>query len=313
VKEIRESVKDILLLDAGDVFFNKYIGPVQENQLKMATGKANLFIESLNLMGYDALGVGDDDLTLGKNFLVELSTKANFRFLSSNLLDAESKKPIFQPYLIKEVNGIRIGFFSLISPDVFSGTQDARLKGLTIQNPVETAQRIVKELKPSTDLVILLSHLSYPKDTELAQTVSGIHIIVGGHSGVNLAYPPVMKDTVILHTPMKGMYAGRFDLIFKNGGAGFYNIAAKRSLENNLANLKRRMDAKEPQKIEKEQYQRMVADSERSIKQLEGKNEFSNTILPLANQTKEDPQISKWIEDYKTTFPEPEKPSPPKP
>jgi 2',3'-cyclic-nucleotide 2'-phosphodiesterase (5'-nucleotidase family) len=279
----------------------------------MIYGKASLFVESLSLMGYDALGIGDDDLTLGKDFLIELSKKAKFPFLSSNLLDGESKKPVFQSHLIKEVNGIRVGIFSLISADAFSGPQDARLKGLTLQNPVETAQRIVKELRPNTDLIVLLSHLSYPKDVEMVQNVSGIHIIVGGHSGVNLAYPPVMKDTVILHTPMKGMYAGRLDLTFKNGESGFYNIAAKRSLENNLANLKRRMDAKEPQKTEREQYQKMIADAERSIKQLEGKNEFSNVILPLSDQIKEDPQITKWIEDYKSTFQEPEKSSPPKP
>lgn len=310
---MREGAKEVLLLDAGDVFFNKYIGPVQENQVKMVSAKANLFVESLNLMGYDALGIGDDDLTLGKDFLIELSKKAKFPFLSSNLLDAESKKPVFQPYLIKEVNGIRFGLFSLLSPEVFYGPTDSRLKGLTLQSPAETAQRIIRELKPNTDLVILLSHLSYPKDTELAQTVSGIHFIAGGHSGVSLAYPPVIKDTVILHTPMKGMYAGRCDLTFREGASGFYNIAMKRSLENNLVNLKRRMDAKESPKMEKEQYQKMVADAERSIKQFDGKNEFTNVLLPLLTQTKEDPQISKWVEEFKTSFPEPEKPSPPKP
>lgn len=278
----------------------------------MITAKARLFIESLKLMGYDALGIGDDDLTLGKDFLIELSKRAGFPFLSSNLMDAESKKAVFQSYCIKEVNGIRIGIFSLISPDIFSGPQDPRLKGLIIQNPVETAQRIVKKLKSNADLVILLSHLSYPKDMEMAQTVPGIHMIVGSHSGVSLAYPPVMKDTVILHTPMKGMYAGRFDLTFSSGESGFYNIALKRSLESNIAALKLRMNAKEAQKTEKDQYQNIIGDTERSIKQLEGKNEFSNAILPLADQFKEDPQISRWIEDYRTSFPEPEKSSPPK-
>jgi 2',3'-cyclic-nucleotide 2'-phosphodiesterase (5'-nucleotidase family) len=278
----------------------------------MVTAKAHLFIESLNLMGYDSLGVGDADLALGKDFLVDLAKKAKFPFLSSNLVDSESKKPVFQSSIIKEVNGIRIGIFSLISPDAFSGSEDPRLKGLTIQNPVETAQRMTKELKANADLVILLSHLTYPKDMEMAQTVTGIHLIVGGHSGVSLAYPPVMKDTVLLQTPIKGMYAGRLDLTYYGSESGFYNIATKRSLESNLANLKLRMNGKDTQKTGKEQYQKLIGDTERSIKQFEGKNEFSNAILPLANQIKEDPQIAKWIEEYKTAFPEPEKSSPPK-
>ena len=278
----------------------------------MVTAKANLMLESLSLMGYDALGIGDDDLTFGMEFLGELSKKAPFPFLSSNLVDAESGKPVFQSSLIKEVNGLKVGIFSLLAPDAFSGPQDPRLKGLTLQNPIETAQRIARELKPNTDLIILLSHLGYPKDVEMAQTVPGIHIIVGGHSGVSLTYPPIIKDTVILQSPMKGMYFGQFELTFFSGSAGFYNTATTRSLENNLSNLRSRSNRKEAPKTEREQYQRMIGDAERSIKQMEGKNQFSNAIFPLSDQIKEDPRGLKLLEDFKTHFQEPDKTSPPK-
>ena len=122
----------------------------------MATDKAHLIIESLNLMGYDAVGIGDDDLGLGKEFLLEISKKANFPFLSSNIVDEESGKLLFQSYLIKEINGLRIGIFSLLLPDLLSGPSDPRRKGLNIHPPVETAQNIVKELQPKTDLILLL-------------------------------------------------------------------------------------------------------------------------------------------------------------
>ena len=278
----------------------------------MVSAKANLMLESLSLMGYDALGIGDDDLTLGKEFLSELSKKAPFPFLSSNLMEAESGKLFFQSTLIKEVSGLKVGIFSLLSPDVFSGSQDPRLKGLTLQNPIETAQRIARELKPNTDLIILLSHLGYPKDVEMAQTVPGIHIIVGSHTGVSLTYPPIIKDTIILHSPVKGMYFGQFELAFSNGEAGFYNSATTRSLENNLSNLRLRSNRKEAPKTEKEQYQRSIGEAERSLKQMEGKNQFSNTLFPLTDQIKEDPQVLKLLEDFKRHFQEPDKTSPPK-
>lgn len=268
----------------------------------MVTAKANLMIEALNLMGYNAMGIGDDDLTLGKEFLISLSKKATFPFLCSNLVDGESGKPVFQSYIIKEVNGLRVGIFGLISPDTFSGPQDPRLKGLTIQNPVETAQRIVKELKPNTDLIILLSHLSYPKDSEMAQAAPGIQIIVGSHTGVSLTYPPIVKDTVILHTPPRAMFSGRFALAFLSNDAGFYNVSTKRSFENNLTNMKLRLNTKETSPAEKEQYQRLIGDIERSLKQLQGKNEFSNFIIPLNELFKEQPEISKLIEDFNKTF-----------
>jgi 2',3'-cyclic-nucleotide 2'-phosphodiesterase (5'-nucleotidase family) len=279
----------------------------------MVTAKANLMVESLNLMGYDAIGIGDDDLTLGKEFLVELSKKAKFPFLSSNLMDAESGKPLFQSYLIKEINGLKVGIFSLLSPDTFAGSQDPRIKGLTLQNPAETAQRIIRELKPNVDLIILLSHLSYPKDVEMAQIVPGIQIIVGGHSGVNLISPLIIKDTVILHTPMKGMSAGRLNLDFYGSESGFYNVSTKQSLETNLTRSKLQLNAKETSPAEKEKYQRGIGDIQKSLKQLEGKNSFSNTISALSGQFKEDSQVSTLIEDFKKNFPEPDKPSPPKP
>jgi len=268
----------------------------------MVTAKATLMVEALNLMGYNAMGIGDDDLTLGKEFLISLSKKANFPFLCSNLVDGETGKPVFQSHIIKEVNGLRVGIFGLISPDTFSGPQDPRLKGLTIQNPVETAQRIIKELKPNTDLIILLSHLSYPKDSEMAQAAPGIQIIVGSHTGVSLTYPPIVKDTVILHTPPRAMFSGRFALAFLSNDAGFYNVSTKRSFENNLTNMKLRLNTKETSPAEKEQYQRLIGDIERSLKQLQGKNEFSNFIIPLNELFKEQPEISKLIEDFNKTF-----------
>jgi 2',3'-cyclic-nucleotide 2'-phosphodiesterase/3'-nucleotidase len=98
---VRGSEKGILLLDSGDLLFKKYLSPLPENEVKGMVEKANLIIESFNLMGYDAIGIGDDDLTLGKEFLLDISKKANFPFLSSNLYDEATGKTLFQSSLIK--------------------------------------------------------------------------------------------------------------------------------------------------------------------------------------------------------------------
>jgi len=278
----------------------------------MAADKAHLIIGSLSLMGYDALGIGDDDLTLGKEFLLEISKKANFPFLSSNIYDEASDKPLFQPYLIKEINGLRIGIFSLLSPDLFLGQSDPRRKGIVVRPPAEIAQNMVKELQPKTDLIILLSHLGYPKDMELARTVPGIHLIAGSHDGLNLVNPPVIKNTIILQTPPKGMYAARLDLTLVNGESGFCNVATKRSMENNLNNLKKRLNATEPSEAEKAQLQKSKEEIERGLKQFQGKNEFTNTIFPLSANIKDYPEILKMIEEYKSKYPEAPKPIAPK-
>jgi 2',3'-cyclic-nucleotide 2'-phosphodiesterase (5'-nucleotidase family) len=272
--------------------------------------KANLIIESFNLMGYDAIGIGDDDLTLGKEFLLEISKKANFPFLSSNLLDEASGKTLLQSSVIKEIKGLRIGIFSLLSPDFFTNPSDPRRKGLNIQSPIETAQAMIKELKPKTDLIILLSHLGYGKDVELARAVQGINIIVGGHTGINVTYPPP-SNTIIVQTGSRGMFGGKLDLLFSNHEPIFYNSAKKISLENALNHVNQRLTVKETPEAEKVRLQRTKEETERALKQLRG-NQFTNQILSLQQQMKEDPDIKKLVEAYKAKAQTTENPVSPK-
>jgi 5'-nucleotidase/UDP-sugar diphosphatase len=309
VKEVRESSRGLLVLDAGDLLFRKFSSPFPENEIKTANEKANLIVKSLNLMGYDAVGVGDDDLSLGKEFLLEISKKAKFPFLSSNLIDEESEKHLFLPYLLKEVNGLKIGIFSLLSPDSFLGQGDPRKKGLIFKSPVETAQSLVKELQPKVDLIILLSHLGYPKDMELAQTVLGIHCIIGSHTGINFPNPPIINNkTIVLQTSSKGMYAGRLDLTLYNQEPTFYNTTVKKSMEQNLKSLDSRLKEVKASEAEKAQWSRLKEDIERNIKQLDGKNELTNVIFPLNEQMKNHPDIEKMIEAYRSKLMEMVKP-----
>jgi 2',3'-cyclic-nucleotide 2'-phosphodiesterase (5'-nucleotidase family) len=302
VKEIREKEKEILVLDAGDLLFKKFTNPIPEHELKMVTEKARLIIESFNLMGYNALGIGDDDLTLGKEFLLEISKKVNFPFLSSNIFDEASEKLLFQPYIIKQINALRIGMFSLLSPDLFLGQSDPRRKGIVVRPAVEVAQKIIKELQPKTDLIILLSHLSYQKDVEFAQTVQGIHLIVGSHTGMNLVYPQILKNSVILQTSPKGMYTGRLDLTLTTNETSFYNLATKRTIENQLLNLKNRLNSPQIAEAEKAQLQKSTEKIEQDLKQFHGKNEFTNMILPLTETMKDHPEILKMVNEFKSKY-----------
>jgi 5'-nucleotidase len=275
-------------------------------------GKAHLIIECLNLMGYDAMGIGDDDLALGKEFLLEISKKANFPFLCSNLLDEASGKTLFQTSLVKEINGLRIGLFSLLSPDFFSNPSDPRKKGLNFRSPIETAQAMVRELKPKTDLIILLSHLGYAKDIEFAQRVQGINVISGGHTGINLPYPPVIKNVIILQTASRGMFGGRLNLLFYNNEPVFYNSATRISLENNLNRYNERLSSNGIPEVERTQLRKAKEEAERTLKQLRGKNQFMNQITALHEQMKDDPDIGKMIEAYKAKTQATETPTTPK-
>jgi len=291
-------------LDAGDLFFKKFSTPYPENEIKGRAEKARLILKSFDLMGYHAIGIGDDDLSLGKKFLIDLSKLSHIPFLSSNVRDEDSGKPLFQRHIIKEVNGLKIGIFSLLSPDMFLGLSDPRRKGLIFQDPFQTAQEIIGELGPQTDFIILLSHLSYPKDVELAQKISGVHIIIGGHTGVDLTNPPVIKNTIIVQNSSKGMYARKLNFTFLNKEAAFYNVTTKHTYERNLAKLRQQLSSVQASEAEKNQWQRAVENIKRTLQQFEQRNSFAITSFPLGEAVKDYPDIKKMVDDYKSKFPE---------
>jgi len=302
MKDLRQSGKNLLVLDAGDLLFNKYSAPIPERESREATQKALLIIDAFNVMGYDAMGIGDDDLSLGKDFLLKASKKAKFPILSSNVFDEASGRPLIQSSVIKEMAGLRIGIFSLLSQEVFHGSFDPRREGLVIQPPVETAQNMVKELGSKVDLIVLLSHLGYPKDVELAQTVSGIDIIAGGHTGINLTNPPVFNNTLIVQNASKGMYGTKLDTTLLARGNTFYNVATKRSVENNLRDLKQRLTSMNASDTQRDQWSRAKESAERSLQQLEGKNPFTQLSSPLNDGIKDDPEMKKMIEAFKNAI-----------
>ena len=208
----RETRRESLLLDSGDLFFDRYRKEIRAEAVTAQSEKAHLILKCYNLLGYDAMGIGDDDLSLGKDFLVDLSKNAGFPFISSNLMDKETGEALFKTHVIKETWGLRIGIFSLLSPYFFSGESDPRTRGIVFREPFEEAKRILGKIRPETDLVVLLSHLGYTADIELAGTVPGIDVILGAHSGLSLPYPIRIKDTIIVRVGSKGLHVGELHL-----------------------------------------------------------------------------------------------------
>jgi 2',3'-cyclic-nucleotide 2'-phosphodiesterase (5'-nucleotidase family) len=212
VQSARKTRKESLLLDSGDLFFDRYRKEIRAEDVTAQSEKAHLILKCYNLLVYDAMGIGDDDLSLGKDFLVDLSKNAGFPFISSNLMDKETGEALFKTHVIKETWGLRIGIFSLLSPYFFSGESDPRTRGIVFREPLEEAKTILSKIRPEADLVVLLSHLGYTADIDLAETLPGIDVIVGGHSGRSLSYPMRIRDTIIVQVGSKGLHVGELHL-----------------------------------------------------------------------------------------------------
>jgi len=197
-----------LLLDAGDFFQGTPEGD-------FTGGEA--MIKVMNELGYDALTIGNHEYDQGKENVERLAKMAQFPFLSANIIDERTGKRVkyAKPYIIKEIRGIRFAIFGLTTPTSIC-------EGLRFEEVVPSAGECLKELGEKADIIIALTHLGFDEkeeeevtDYQLAEEVSGIDIIFGGHYERELD-PPVISPqykTIICQTKGLGAYLGRLDLV----------------------------------------------------------------------------------------------------
>lgn len=216
INKIRYEQENVLLLDAGDVFqgtpwFDVYGGSVD--------------FELMTQIGYDAMAMGNHEFDRGLDGFADAAKKAGFPILAANYLARDTPiNPFLQDQIVKEFQGFRIGIFGLGIK--LNGVVDPSLSGeVRSFDPVRTAERSVESLRNfyDCDYTICLSHLGYKQelggigDEMLARAVSGINLIIGGHTHTFMDEPVPVKNpsgntTWISQMGHSGIRLGRIDL-----------------------------------------------------------------------------------------------------
>jgi 5'-nucleotidase len=172
--KMRSAHPELLLLHAGDavqgtLYFSLFNGVVD--------------YEFLNLLGIDAMTFGNHEFDRGAGPISEWIALSRFPWLSANIDFAGEPTiaPLVKPCLIREIKGEKVAVIGVTTEDTPRITMDA---GKAVFNDaVASARRQVEALTAAgVNKIILLSHLGYQQDKELAALVSGIDVIVGGHS-----------------------------------------------------------------------------------------------------------------------------------
>lgn len=222
VEEIRQAKmsegEPVLLLDAGD-----FLGGSPFAWLALRGYAAELTI--MQEMGYDAVAIGNHEYDYGPDVLAQYLLKARYPeahretlVLASNT-EAPPGHPLAAQSLFMDTamyeleNGLKIGIFSLIGED--AALVIGEPGDLEFLDQHDVARRMVDELKQrGADVVVAITHSGVAEDQELAREVSGIDVIVGGHSHTALHEPVLVGDTVIVQAGSLGMYLGRLELSY---------------------------------------------------------------------------------------------------
>jgi 5'-nucleotidase / UDP-sugar diphosphatase len=179
VKQHEAENVNTLLLDAGDTF---------HGQTFATLSKGESIAKVLNAVGYDGLAAGNHDFNFGYERLLELSKIVNFPVLSANVVFEETGEYVLPPFMIKEVDGIKLGFFGLSTPETHYKTHPKNVEGLKFTDPVAASKKMVAELSAlNVDAIIAVSHLgtdasSTDTSIKVAEGAEGIDLIIDGHS-----------------------------------------------------------------------------------------------------------------------------------
>ncbi len=204
----KSSTNPVITLDAGALLFKST--RLTLNRVPQEKATAEGIVKAYNMIGYDAVGIGMNELAAGLAFLKELAAQASFSWISSNLVDKSSLQAIFKEHLILSAGSIKVGVIGLTNPQGQSLLAEKHhVKILSWQKSLPS---ILQSINDKADLIVLLSNLSNADNKEIAQKHPEIQIILqSGVSRSNLR-PTPLNNTILTQSEKQGKYVGIMDI-----------------------------------------------------------------------------------------------------
>ncbi|MBY7143995.1 bifunctional metallophosphatase/5'-nucleotidase [Virgibacillus sp. NKC19-3] len=238
-----ETNESCWLIDIGDHVDR--VHPIAEAFM----GRANVAL--MNDVGYDLVTLGNNEgITLGHDELFHLYDDATFQVVCANLHSMNNDEPDWlQPTVnIHSVGGVKVGVIGLTAP--FNAFYE--LLNWHVAPPYKTLEKYVNQLKQTTDIIILLSHLGLNEDQEIARRFKAIDVIIGGHTHHLLRTGEHINNTVITAAGKHCAFVGevmltwdhtRQELVKKEAyTTDITHIAKDMQTEQNLYELEERAD-----------------------------------------------------------------------
>ena len=213
VDKYRSENPNTLLLDAGDAVHGTTFATLVRGES---------IVQVMNEIGYQAMVPGNHEFNYGSERLIELAKMMKFPMLSANVKKKDGTR-IFEPYLIKEVDGVKIGIIALTTPETMYKTNPKNVEGLQITDPSAEAKVLVNEIRSKVDVVVVLGHLgqdvsSTDTSFKIVKEVPGIDVFIDGHSHTVLKNGLVSDHgTLIASAGEYTNYVGVIDLWVDGG------------------------------------------------------------------------------------------------
>ncbi len=216
--------KNVLVLDAGDFW---------QGTLYFSSGRETFALELERAMPYDAITLGNHEFDLGCKAAADYIARLGKPVVAANILrnkDCPLSKAPFVPYIIRSFDGVRVAVIGLANDEVLEISKACPHTQFIERK--EALQKAVHELqRQGIEHIIVLSHIGYEADMELARSVSGVDLFVGGHTHSVLGkhpasegpYPSIIESadgsrSLVVQAGLAARFAGSLTLTFDEKG-----------------------------------------------------------------------------------------------
>src|ERR1041384_2463301 len=198
VKEARKNDPDLMLVDSGDTIQGT---PLEYFHNRRNNTPPDPMMLAMNALKYDSMTVGNHEYNFGLQVLNKARSEAKFPFLSGNTYDTGTSNTHYKPYIVKEVQGVRIGVLGLTTPGIPNWENKPNYAGLEFHEKVSEAKKWVPILrdKEKADVVVIAMHMGIEEDLRtgipspsqvpnenaaiaIARQTEGVDVILMGHT-----------------------------------------------------------------------------------------------------------------------------------
>ena len=210
INKVRAEEENVLYIISGDM--------VQGSLIDLEY-KGISTIEIMNYLAPDVVSLGNHELDYGLPHLLFLEKIANFPLVNANLYVKKYNKRLMMPYVIIKKAGFDILFTGIITEKVLDSIRQDELIGsfISLEEASQEVGKITNAYKnDDIDLTILLTHIGFESDIELARLLKpewGVDMIIGGHSHTILDQPKKVNNILIAQAGVGSDQVGRFDIV----------------------------------------------------------------------------------------------------
>jgi 2',3'-cyclic-nucleotide 2'-phosphodiesterase/3'-nucleotidase len=245
IREARKNDPDLLLLDSGDTIQGT---PLEYIHNRRNNTPPDPMMLAMSALRYDAMAVGNHEYNFGLKVVQKARSEANFPWLSANSYEKGTDKTHYQPYLVKEVQGVRVGILGLTTPGIPNWENPPNFEGLEFHETVSEAKKWVPMLrdKEKVDVVVIAMHMGIEEDLRtgqpnpsnvpnenaavaIARQVPGVDVILMGHTHREVT-DLYVNGVLLTQANRWASHVARVDLYLeKNESNGRWNVMARSS------------------------------------------------------------------------------------